>query len=98
MRAVDLAIYANMLAGEHAALQARAERARSWLREAAIERDARANLSAGTVSELERMGILGEIDERAARADLRRLAKAIEALEELQSWIESRLAAERDAA
>jgi hypothetical protein len=95
VRAVDLAIYADMLAGEHAALKARAEQARSRLREAAIERDARANLAAKTVAELEAMGVLGGIDEEAARAELRRLAKALSALEELQEWIESRLARER---
>jgi hypothetical protein len=96
VRAVDLAIYADTLAGEHAALSARAEQARSRLREAAIEGDARANLAAETVAELESAGILGGIDERAARAELRRLTKSLEALEQLQSWVEGRLAAERD--
>jgi hypothetical protein len=96
VRAVDLAIYADMLAGEHAALSARAEQARSRLREAAIERDARANLTAETVAELETIGVLGGIDERAARAELRRLTKSLEALEQLQGWVEARLAAERD--
>lgn len=96
MRAVDLAIYADMLAGEHAALSARAEQARTRLREAAIERDARANLPPETVAELEATGILGGVDERDARAELRRLTRSLEALEQLQSWVETRLAAERD--
>jgi hypothetical protein len=37
MRGVDLAIYADALAGESASLAARAERARSRLRQSAIE-------------------------------------------------------------
>ena len=91
MRAVDLAIYADMLAGKHAALEARAEQARSRLREAAIEQDAGASLSAQTVAELEGLGVLGGVDEDAARSDLRRLTKALCAVEELQAWVEMRL-------
>jgi len=94
VRAVDLAIYADLLASEHAALEARAEQARSRLREAAIERDARANLRAGTVTQLEAMGILGRTDEAAARSELRRLTTELAALEELQAWVETRLAGE----
>ena len=92
MRAVDLAIYADTLAGEHSALAARAEQARSRLREAAIERDARKHLDPGVVNELETLGILGGIDERTARNELRRLERALAAVEELQSWVEGRLA------
>jgi hypothetical protein len=94
VRSVDLAIYADTLAGEHAALAARAEQARSRLREAAIERDARNHLPAGVVKELESLGILGGIDERTARQELRRLDRALAAVDELQAWVESRLAAE----
>ena len=96
MRAVDLAIYADTLAGEHAALAARAEQARSRLREAAIESEARAELDAGVVEQLQELGILGAIDERTARSELRRLTRALAALEELQVWVEGRLAAERE--
>ena len=96
MRTVDLAIYADTLAGEHAALAARAEQARSRLREAAIERDAREHLEPRAVKELEALGILGGIDERTARSELRRLMRALAAVEELQAWVESRLASERD--
>ena len=39
MREIDLAVYADALAGESAALSARAERIRSKLRQAKIERD-----------------------------------------------------------
>ncbi|HEX9417367.1 MAG TPA: hypothetical protein VF895_11755 [Gaiellaceae bacterium] len=94
MRAVDLAIYADTLAGEHSALAARAEQARSRLREAAIERDARAHLDPGVVKELDALGILGGIDERTARNELRRLERALAAVEELQSWVEGRLGAQ----
>jgi hypothetical protein len=41
MRAVELAVYADALAGEAASRSARAERARSRLRPAAIEKAAR---------------------------------------------------------
>jgi len=91
MRTVDFAIYADTLAGEHAALAARVEQARSRLREAAIERDARAHLPAETVKELESLGVLGGVDERTARAELHRLERALDAVEQLQFWIESRL-------
>jgi len=91
VRTVDLAIYADTLAGEHAALAARLEQANSRLREAAIERDARAQLPTQTVRELEALGILGGIDERTARNEIRRLARALDAVEQLQSWIEGRL-------
>ena len=66
MRSVELAIYADQLAGEAASLAARAERARSRLRQAAIE--------------------------KRARAELSELEAALEALEELQAWVEAELA------
>jgi hypothetical protein len=91
MRTVDLAIYADTLAGEHAALAARLEQANARLREAAIERNARAHLAAEAVRELEALGIIGGIDERTARSEIRRLARALEAVEQLQMWVESRL-------
>jgi hypothetical protein len=58
VRTVDLAIYADALAGEAAALAARVERARSRLRESAIEREARRTLARETVDRLERLGLL----------------------------------------
>jgi uncharacterized protein (DUF2342 family) len=96
MRAIDLAIYADTLAGEHAALAARAEQARSRLREAAIEQQAKEELDPAAVKELESLGILGGIDERTARSELRRLTRALAAVEELQGWVEARLALARD--
>ena len=92
MRSVELAIYADQLAGEAASLAARAERARSRLRQAAIEKRARAELSEAAIERLEALGLLGGIDERAVRAELRELEAALDALEELQGWVEEELA------
>ena len=93
MREVDLAVYADTLAGEAAALTARAERIRSKLRQAKIERRARNDLPAVTVDRLESLGLLSGADERAAHAELRTLEESLVALEELQAWVEGELAA-----
>jgi hypothetical protein len=92
VRSVDLAIYADALAGEAAAVSAGVERARSRLRESAIEREAQRALSRATVERLERIGLLRPADEQRLRAELRRLEADLEALEELQAWVEARLA------
>ena len=92
MRSVELAIYADTLAGEAASLAASAERARSRLRQAAIEKRARGELSETTVARLDALGLFGGLDERAARAELRELEGALDALEELQAWVEAELA------
>lgn len=92
MREIDLAVYADALAGESAALSARAERIRSRLRQAKIERRARNDLVAATVDRLESLGLLGGIDERGAHAELRELEDSLAALDELQAWVESELA------
>ena len=91
MRGVDLAIYADALAGESASLAARAERAHSRLRQAAIEKRACSQLSETAVERLEALGLLGSVDEAATRADLRELEAALDALEELQTWVEAEL-------
>ena len=91
MRGVDLAIYADALAGEAAILSARAERARSRLRQAEIEKRARGELTTVAVERLEALGLLGAVDEAAARAELRELESALDALEELQAWVEAEL-------
>jgi hypothetical protein len=91
VREIDLAAYADALAGESAALSARAERIRSKLRQAKIERRARNDLTAATVDRLELLGLLGGIDERAAHA--RELEESLGALEELQAWVEGELVA-----
>jgi Spy/CpxP family protein refolding chaperone len=93
VRGVDLAIYADALAGEAASLSARAERARSRLRQAAIETRAGNELTQVAVERLEALGLLGAIDEAAARAELRDCEAALDALEELQAWVESELEA-----
>jgi hypothetical protein len=92
MRGVDLAIYADALAGEAAGLAARAERTRSRLRQAAIEKRARTELTAVAVERLEALGVLGGVDEVATRAELRELEAALDAVEELQAWLEAELA------
>ena len=93
MREIDLAVYADALAGESAALSARAERIRSKLRQAKIDRRARNDLSAATVDRLESLGLLSRTDQRAAHAELRELEESLAALEELQAWVEGELAA-----
>ena len=92
MRGVDLAIYADALAGEAASLAARAERARSRLRQAAIEKRARTELTAVVLARLEALGVLGAVDEQGTRAELRELEAALDAVEELQAWLEGELA------
>ena len=96
MRPVDLALYADALAGEAVALQARAERARSRIRQAAIERRALSELRPSTCRRLEALGIIGTVDEGAARAELADAAESLTALAELQAWVESKLAAAGD--
>jgi Spy/CpxP family protein refolding chaperone len=93
VRAVELAVYADALAGEAASLSARAERARSRIRQAAIEKRARSELTSIAIERLEALGLIGLIDEPAARAELRELEAALDALEELQSWVEGELSA-----
>jgi len=93
VREIDLAVYADALAGESATLSARAERIRSKLRQAKIERRARNDLTAATVDRLESLGLLGGTDERAAHAELRELEESLAALEELQLWVEGELVA-----
>jgi hypothetical protein len=92
MRGVDLAIYADALAGEAASLAARAERARSRLRQAAIEKRARRKLTPVAVERLEALGVLGAVDEAATRAELHELEAALDAVEELQAWLEAEVA------
>lgn len=92
MRGVDLAIYADALAGEAASLAPRAERARSRLRQAAIETRARGELTQVAVERLDALGVLGSVDEPATRAELRELEAALDTIEELQAWLEAELA------
>jgi hypothetical protein len=93
VREIDLAVYADALAGESAALSARAARIRSRLRQAKIERRARNDLPPSTVDRLEALGILCGTDERTAHGELRELEDSLAALDELQAWVEGELAA-----
>ena len=96
MRTVDLALYADALAARTSAVAARLERARDALTQAAIERAARRVLSQAAVERLERIGALGRANTRELRREIGELAADLAALEELQGWVESRLAAGRD--
>lgn len=91
MRAIELAVYADALAGEAASLGARAERARSRLRQAAIERQARRDLPPVTIERLTALGLLAPVDVRALRAELRELEQALAAVVELEAWVEEQL-------
>ena len=88
MRSVDLALYADSLAGEAATLRARIERERGKLRQAAIERAARAALTAVAVERLEELGLLRTRGDPLALADLEETLDAVEAL---QAWVEEML-------
>jgi hypothetical protein len=97
MRSVELAVYADALAAEAAALRARLERARGRLRQAAIEREAAQALAEEVVARLARLGLLGAA-EHVARdaAELEAARLDLAAVQRLQAWIESQLAASSD--
>jgi hypothetical protein len=92
MRSIDLALYADELAARAATLAAQLERARCRLRQEALEREARWALDEGTVARLEALGLLGRADPRSLRAEIRELGASLAAVEELQAWVEERLA------
>jgi hypothetical protein len=98
MRAVDLALYADALAAKASVVAARLERARDAVRQAAIERAARKALPRTTTERLERLDVLTQADVRALRADASDLVADLAALEELQAWVEARLAEARESA
>jgi hypothetical protein len=91
VRGVELAIYADSLAGEASSIAARLERTRSRLRESAIESEARRDLPRGTIERLEGLGLLRPGNERNLRAELRRLQADLAAVQALQAWVEARL-------
>ena len=95
MRNVDLALYADLLAGEAASLSARIEREHGRLRQAAIERAARADLTAAAVERLEELGLLRTRGDPHTLADLE---EALDAVEALQAWVEEVMARAADAA
>jgi hypothetical protein len=88
MREIDLALYADTLAGEAASLAARIERERGKLRQAAVETAARKELPLPVVERLEELGLLGT---RGDVATLAELEEALDAIELLQAWVEAAL-------
>jgi hypothetical protein len=93
VRSVDLALYADELAARAATLAAQLERARCRQRQEAIEREARRALGEGSVVRLEALGLLGGSEAHAIRLEIRELAASVAVVEELQAWVEERLAA-----
>jgi hypothetical protein len=91
MRTVDLAVYADALAAEAAALSARVERARRRLREDALEHEARSALPPETVRRLEALGLLGRASAGDAAAEIREAQASLAAVEQLQAWVEREL-------
>lgn len=89
MRNVDLALYADLLAGEASSLAARIEREHGRLRQAAIERAARDALIPAAVERLEELGLLKTRGDPHALADLE---ESLDALEALQAWVEEVMA------
>ena len=88
MRSVDLALYADLLAGEAASLAARIERERGKQRQATIEREARAALAPVAVERLEDLGLLST---RGDAALIVELEESLDAIELLQAWVERAL-------
>ena len=88
MRSVDLALYADTLAGESGSLAARIEREHGKLRQAAIERAARAALPHVAVERLEQLGLLRTRGDILALAELE---ESLDAVEALQAWVEEAL-------
>lgn len=94
MRSIDLALYADTIAAEAAALSARLERTLGRLRRAAIEHEARLELPADVVGVLERRGLIPRVDELGPEeqsAEIRALRRELDAVELLQAWVEARL-------
>jgi hypothetical protein len=88
MRSVDLALYADALAGEAASLAARIERERGKQRQQSIELEARAALPPFAVERLEELGLLAT---RGDAATLAELEESLDAVEVLQAWVEGAL-------
>ena len=89
MRSVDLALYADLLAGEAASLAARIERERGKQRQASIEREARAALTPVAVERLEELGLLSTRGDAALVVELE---ESLDAIDLLQAWVERALA------
>jgi hypothetical protein len=88
VRNVDLALYADVLAGEAASLAARIEREHGQQRQASIEREARAALPPYAVERLEELGLLSTCGDAARLAELE---ESLDAVEVLLAWVEGML-------
>jgi hypothetical protein len=91
VRSIDLALYADELAARAATLAAQLERARCRLRQEALERAARRALDEGAVARLEALGLMGRLDARGLRDEIRDVTESLAAVEALQAWIEEGL-------
>ena len=89
-------MYADELAARAATLAAQLARARARLRQAAIEREARRSLADAVVARAEKLGLLRDADSRAIRTEVAELSASLAAVEELQAWVERRLADARE--
>jgi len=96
VRAVDLAVFADVLAGRSVALAARLAQTRDRIRQAAIERAARRELEPAVVARLEGLGVLDAYDARELRREAEALEHDLAALGSLQAWVEGRLFEERE--
>jgi len=88
MREIDLAVYADVLAGEAASLAARIERERGKLRQATVEKSARKELPLVVVERLEELGLLATCGDVGTLAELE---ESLDAVEALQTWVEAAL-------
>jgi hypothetical protein len=91
MRAIDLALFSDVLCARIAAVEARLERARDRIRQAAIHREARKALPPATIELLEDEGVLVSKDVRDERREIAALAATLTALHTLQRWTEEQL-------
>ena len=92
MRAVDLAVYADTLAARSSTIASQVERARARLREAAIEHEARRALGEQVVARLQPLGLFADLDAAEHGRYVQELTESLRALEQLQVWVEARLA------
>ncbi len=88
MRSIDLALYADALAGEAVALAARIEREHGKLRQAEIEQTARRQLPDAAIQRLHELGLLATRGDAVALVELE---EALDAVEALQAWVEGAL-------
>jgi hypothetical protein len=95
MRSIDLAVWADALAGQASQIASRLERARAAIRQEAIEHEARAALPDAVVARLDSIGALHQPTTGAelVRGEVEELLGDLRSLELLQAWVEERLAA-----